>query len=459
VEEEIFKVLREKFKPFQGFPEYKEIPMNGIPREEIIGMIKKLIDNENKKWKEGYLSGCVYHGEDSHVEFLNEIYSIASQVNPLHPDVWPSSIKFEAEIVRMCSKIFNGKESVCGSVTSGGTESIFLAMKTYRDYARKKFAINEPEIILPVSAHAAFHKSAEYLGIRIKYVKLDEQFCANVEEIKEKISDKTIAIVASAPCFPYGTIDPIKDISEVAEDKNIPFHVDACLGGFILPWAKRLGYPVPSFDFELPGVTSISADLHKYGYSPKGVSVILYRDPELWRHQFYVNTKWPGGIYFSTTFQGSKAGGLLIAAWAAMLHLGEEGYIQATRKILEVADYIKENTSKFSEIKILGRPLWVLAFGSDVLNIYNVAEKMSEKGWGLNLLLNPPAFHIALTLRHDMSVARRFVSDLKISIEESKKLGSEAKGFAPIYGMMASLPVETSDELLSYLVQWMYMEP
>ena len=454
--EETFEILKKLFKKYEHLPKFNKLPEKGIPKEKVIELIKSMVVEEDKKWKEGYVSGCVYHGEEDHISFLNTIYSISSQVNPLHPDVWPSVLKFEKEIIEMSTNIFHGNEGVHGSVTSGGTESIFLAMKAYRDYARKIKGITEPEIILPVSAHAAFDKSAQYLGVKEKYVSLNENFEADVEEIKKLISDKTIAIIASAPCFPYGTMDPIKEISDIALDKKVPLHVDACLGGFILPWAKKLGYEIGSFDFELEGVTSLSADLHKYGFSPKGVSIILYRNPEIWRYQFYINTKWCGGIYFSTTFQGSRAGALLISAWASMLYLGEQGYLKATKQIFEIADFLKTELKEIAELKILGNPLHVIAVSSDSLNIYDVAEQMSNKGWNLNLLMNPPAFHLAITLRHNINVAKKFIEDLKSSVEHVKLYKEEAKGLAPIYGMMSSLPSDVSEEFLSYILQWLY---
>jgi len=454
--EDIFEILKKLFKKYEYLPKFNKIPEVGFPKEKIIELIKSMIKYEDEKWKEGLVSGCVYHGDEDYISFLSTIYSISSQVNPLHPDVWPSVLKFEKEIIEMSTNIFHGNEEVCGSVTSGGTESIFLAMKAYRDYAKKTKGIIEPEIILPVSAHAAFDKSAQYLGIKQKYANINENFEVDVEEIKNLISDKTIAIIASAPCFPYGTMDPIKEISDIALDKKIPLHVDACLGGFILPWAKKLGYNIRSFDFELEGVTSLSADLHKYGFSPKGVSVILYRNPEIWKYQFYINTKWCGGIYFSTTFQGSRPGALLISAWAAMLYLGEEGYLRAAKQIFEVADFLKNKLKEIKELKILGNPLFVIAISSDSLNIYNIAEQMSKKGWNLNLLMNPPAFHLAITLRHNMNVAKRFIEDLINSVEDIKLSKEEVKGLAPIYGMMASLPSDTSEEFLSYIIQWLY---
>jgi glutamate/tyrosine decarboxylase-like PLP-dependent enzyme len=455
--EEVFDYLRKIFKPYSNLPIFNELPKEGIPKQEILELLSKILNEENYKWEKGFVSGAVYHGGKDHIDFLNNVYAISSQVNPLHPDIWPSVLKIEREIIEIVSKILHGNEAVSGSVTSGGTESILLAMKAYRDWARKVKGIYEPEIILPTSAHVAFDKAANYFNIKIKYVNLNENFEAKIEEIKEAINKNTIAIVASAPCFPFGTIDPIEEISEIALDKNIPFHVDACLGGFILPWAKKLGYKVGKFDFELEGVTSISVDLHKYGYSPKGCSLILYRNPEFWKYQFYINTKWSGGIYFSTTLAGSRAGALMIAAWATLLYLGENGYLKYTKQILEEADYIKSELTKIQDLKILGNPLWIIAVTSERFNIYEIVENMTKLGWNLNVLMDPPAFHIAITLRHDLIVAKKFIEDLKLAISESGK--AKAEGLAPIYGMMASLPKIDSDEIVSYLIQWLYKDP
>ncbi len=453
--EDFLPYLESIFKPYGNIRSFKEIPKEGLGKQEIFEMIKEMIAKEDSKWKQGLVSGAVYHGGEEHVNFLNSIYSLCSQVNPLHPDIWPSVLKFESEIISMVSKMLHGGEEIVGSVTSGGTESIILAMKAYRDHARKVKGILEPEVIIPSSAHAAFDKASQYLGLRLKYVELDENFKADLEAIKREINERTVAIVASAPCFPYGTIDPIEEISEIALDHKIALHVDACLGGFILPWAKKLGYNVPKFDFELEGVTSISVDPHKYGYAPKGVSVILYRDPEIWKKQFYINTNWRGGVYFSTTIQGSKPGALMIAAWAAMLSIGERGYLEYTKKILEIADFLKSEIRKIDELKILGAPLWVIAISSDSLDIYKVADFMGKKGWNLNILMKPPAFHIALTLRHDKKVIDKFIEDLKNSVFEAKS-SLEIRGLSPIYGMMSALPLETSEDLISSLIYWLY---
>lgn len=450
--------MENKFKPYKGkFPDYSSIPEKGIEQNEVLRILEKIESWESVGWKNGYASGAVYNGSDDHISFSNKAYSIASQSNPLHPDIWPSSLKLEREIVSMTSEMLTGNEETCGTVTSGGTESILLAMKTYRDLARDQRGITDPEIILPVSAHAAFDKACNYFGIRPKWVSLDGDFKADVESIKKEITKNTAAIVGSAPCFPYGVIDPIEEMSKIADDKGIPFHVDACLGGFVLPWAKKLGFKVPDFDFSLPGVTSISVDTHKYGYAPKGTSVLLYRSPEFLHYQYYATTRWPGGIYYSPTLAGSRSGGVIAAAWAVMLMIGKNGYKNLTRKILNTASEIKKNISAIPEVEMMGDSLWVITFNTRKYNVYQVSEEMSKRGWSLNGLHRPPGVHLAVTLRHtNREVPKRFVDDLKDSIEIVKSHPSELSGMAPIYGMAGTLPEDSMEEFLKSVIEWMY---
>ena len=257
------------------------------------------------------------------------------------------------------------KDEICGTVNSGGTESILLAIKTYRDRARQQKGIKHPEMIAPVSAHTAFDKAAQYFGIKLNRTPLGPDFRADVSAVRRAINRNTIAIIGSAPSFPHGAIDPIEELSTIARQHGIGFHTDACLGGFVLPWAHKLGYPVPSFDFCLPGVTSMSADTHKYGFAAKGTSVVLYRGLELRRFQYFTASDWPGGLYFSPTLAGSRPGGLSAVCWAAMISMGQAGYMDATKRLLETAAAIKVGIAEIPEVYLLGDPLWVLAFGSD----------------------------------------------------------------------------------------------
>ena len=452
--ETLINELEEVVKPYRGrFGTCAQIPDTGRDESDILKDMQALSDLEQAKWKEGYASGAVYHGDEAHIHFLNRIYALNSQSNPLHADLWPSSAKYESEIVSMTAKMLgadaaaakpeSGRE-ICGVVSSGGTESILLAMKTYRDWARDQKRITRPEMIVPVTAHAAFDKSSEYFKIKIKRIPVDADYRADVAAARRAITRNSIVLVGSAPSFPHGMVDPIEELSELAREKGIGFHTDACLGGFVLPWAEQLGYAVPPFDFRLPGVTSISADTHKYGYAAKGTSVILYRDPALRRYQYFTSTDWPGGLYFSPTFAGSRPGALSAACWAAMVKTGKDGYLTASRKILETASKIKKGIQKISDLHILGDPLWVIAFGSKTLDIYRVMDYLTSRKWSLNGLHHPPCVHLCVTLRHTQpGVAERFIDDLSAGVEMVRKHPDADSPMAPIYGMAANLPIRS----------------
>jgi len=455
--EDLFQILKNHLKPYEDMHSIRELPKEGIKREEILDLLSSFSKKENEVWKRGKVSGAVYHGEEDLVSFFEKIYHIYSQSNALHPDIWPSITKFEREIVSMSSSIMHGDERVRGAVTSGGTESILLAMKTYRDYMKKERGILEPEIIIPSSAHAAFLKASEYFNIKTNIVPLNEDFTADVEAVKNLVNKNTVAIVGSAPSFPWGTIDPIKELAEIAQDHGIGMHVDACLGGFILPWAKKAGYEVPDFDFRLDGVTSISMDTHKYGFAPKGTSVILYRNSDLFKEQIYVNGNWQGGIYFTPTMAGSRPGFPIVAAWAVMVTMGEKGYLDATKKILDTGKYIIENVKRIKSLKVLGKPLWVIAITSDAMDPYLLMDEMAYRGWMLNGLFNPPAFHIALTIRHTIDgVKEMFIRDLSESVENLEKKKTGPSGMAPIYGMSSTLPADQINMFLKEIVEWLY---
>lgn len=437
-----------------------ELPKRGRDRKSILARMKELTRREESSWKKGQVSGAVYHGDPAHVDFLNEAYALSSQTNPLHSDLWPSITRYEAEIVSMTARMLNAPDnvpdpaSVGGTVTSGGSESILLAMKTYRDHAREVRGIARPQMVVPTTAHAAFDKAAGYFDMEIVKVPVGPDFRADVSAMRKAIGKRTAVVVGSAPGFPHGAIDPIEELAAMAHQRGIGFHTDACLGGFVLPWAEKLGYPVPPFDFRVPGVTSMSVDTHKYGYAAKGTSVVLYRGRDLRHFQYYACTDWPGGLYFSPTFAGSRPGGLSAACWAAMVSTGEAGYMKATRAILKTADRLKAGIVRIPGLKILGDPLWVLAFASDTLDIYRVMERMTAQGWNLNGLYKPPCVHLCVTLRHTQrGVATRFLADLKRAVDHVAAHPGEGGGMAPVYGMAGTMPVRglVREMMLRYL--------
>jgi sphinganine-1-phosphate aldolase len=378
----------------------------------------------------------------------------------MHADLWPSTVRFEAEIVAMTAAMLNGPEAV-GTVTSGGTESILLAMKAYRDQARAERRIARPEMVIPTTAHAAFLKAAEYFRIEPILIPVDHDFRADPRAADAAITRNTVVVVGSAPSFAHGAIDPIPELAEVARHRRVGMHVDACLGGFLLPWMERLGHTVPPFDFRVPGVTSMSADTHKYGYAAKGTSVVLYRDRALRRHQYFTAADWPGGLYVSPTLAGSRPGGLSAACWAAMMSMGESGYVESAAKIMEAAGVIRTGIAATPGLRVLGDPLWVIAFASDEVDIYRVNEEMARRGWSLNGLQHPPAVHLAVTLRHAQpGVPEHFLSDLAAAVAEARRAGDDPERGAPLYGVATSFPIRGAiDDVLERYVDLLYELP
>jgi glutamate/tyrosine decarboxylase-like PLP-dependent enzyme len=428
------------------------LPATGRSREDVLREIREMTELESARWEDGYASGSVYSGDREHVAFLNEVYALESQANPLHVDLWPSVVKMEAEIIAMTAAMLGGDAvgappgtagGVAGTVSSGGSESILLAMKTYRDHARATRGVTEPEMVIPSSAHAAFEKAAQYFGIRKVVVPVGDDMRADVAATREALSDRTVVVVGSAPSFPYGLIDPIEELSELARERGIGFHTDACLGGFVLPWAEKLGLPVPGFDFRLRGVTSMSCDTHKFGYAAKGTSVVLYRSEELRRHQFFTSTDWPGGLYCSPSFAGSRPGALSAACWASLVTTGEDGYLRAVERICSTARAIKKGVRAIPELRVVGDPLFLVGLQSAVpdVDIYRVLDRMTDRGWSLNGLHKPPGIHLCVTLRQTQpGVAERFLADLAASVGEVLRDPSPEGGMAPLYGMANALP-------------------
>lgn len=436
--------IEKSLKPYgDEFKKYSRLPHKGVDRGKILELMEEFKSIEESKWRDGFVSGAVYHGNEAYIEFITQVYAINSQSNTLHPEIWPSTSKFEAEVVAMTGKMLSAEETpdeIVGTVTSGGTESILMAMKTYRDWAKETKGISEPEIIVPTTAHTAFTKAGDYFGMKVIRVPVGEDFKADVRATKDAITENTIALVGSAPPFPHGIVDPIEELSEIARQHELGFHTDACLGGFILPWAEKLGYEVPAFDFRLPGVTSISVDTHKYGYAAKGTSVILYRGPEFRHYQYFSVTDWPGGFYISPTFAGSRPGALIAVAWAAMVSMGESGYLEAAQRILKTTDWLKREMREISDIQVIGDPLFMVAFQSDTLDVYKIMEYLTERNWGLNGLQLPPSVHICVTLRHTQEgVKERFLEDFKEAVAYVKEHPEASEGMGPIYGMAAAV--------------------
>lgn len=409
---------------------YKLLP-EGKSFNEVLEILREFHTDLDMPYEEGQLSGAVYHGSKDHSDFVNEVLSMFQWSNPLHSDVFGATRKMEAEIVSMVVHMFNGHllPDACGALTSGGSESIMMAMKTCRDWGRANRSIQRPSVVVPITIHPAFDKAAEYFDIYLIKVPVNPTTMTVVAaELEKYIRYDTIAIVGSACSFPHGAIDPIEELSNIAVKHNLLMHVDSCLGGFILPFLHATGRSVPIIDFRLPGVTSISCDTHKYGYGPKGTSTVLYRSKSLRYFQFCSVSDWPGGMYCSPSVSGSKPGNVIAATWAVMMHMGFKGYVENADKIVTTREYMTSELLKSPYITVFGEPQSsVFAFGSDYFDIFELGVELSHRGWMLNRLQFPSGLQFSVTLLQTRpGVAEKFVSDVK---ELSEKLFLAEKKF------------------------------
>jgi len=434
------------------------IPDQGLSPEEVLGYMNDLRGGD-ADWHSGQTWSLVYHAGDEHSAFLKEAHGTFFSENALNPIAFPSLRRFEAEVVRMTAKMLNGDDNVVGTMTSGGSESILMAVKTYRDRARDLHPeIKRPEMVLPATAHAAFLKAGHYFGVEPVLVRLADDLRVDLSALRTAISPNTILMVGSAPNYPHGIIDPIEKLGEIAIKHDLGFHVDACLGGFLLPWVEQLGYSIPRFDFRVPGVTSMSADVHKYGFAAKGASTVLYRDASLRRYQFHVSTGWPGGIYASPSMAGTRPGGPIAAAWAALKRIGRDGYLENAKGIMETTGRLIEGINRISGLRVLGDPpASVFAFISDEVNIYAVGDALDQRGWHMDRQIKPASLHLMVTPVH-AGLEGRFLEDLAAAVEEVRANPEASQaGQAAMYGMMTTLPDQGMvDEIVLQMLDSLY---
>jgi glutamate/tyrosine decarboxylase-like PLP-dependent enzyme len=417
------------------------LPKKGMSPESVLGQLQAQREKD-VDWKGGKTFSLVYYAGEQVMQLLHDAYSMFMAENGLSPMAFPSLKRMENEVVAMTAEMLHGGDAAAGSMTSGGTESIFMAMKTAREWCRKhKPQVAKPKIVAPISAHPAFVKSAHYLDMQIEFTPLREDWRADPSALEAAIDDDTAIVVGSAICYPYGVVDPIEEIAALADERGILMHVDACLGGFMLPFVSKLGYEVPIWDFRARGVTSISADVHKYGYAAKGASTVTYRDAELRKHQFYAYPDWPGGLYVTPTMAGARPGGAVAAAWAVMNHLGEEGYVELAKVAMDATNQIKAGIESIGGLQIMGEPhMTVFAFDSDEVNVFTLGEKMDERGWHLDRNQFPSALHMMVTPAH-ASVTERLIEDLRAAMQETRESPSgSAEGMAALYGAAAAMP-------------------
>ena len=392
---------------------------------------KRLELMKNKKFSKNKVSGIIYHGGENHIKKLTDVFDRFSITNPLHPDLFPSIRNMEIDVINMMISLFKGDDKCCGNMTYGGTESILLACLTYRDYFRKKKNIKKPNIVCVESIHPAFDKAGHYFNIELRKLKEGD---ANFEKY---IDSNTIFLVGSAPSYAHGIVDPIKLMSKLALKYKIGLHIDSCMGGFLIPFIDEYKY----INFKLNGITSISVDTHKYGYSLKGSSVLLFKNLEIKKYQHYINKTWNGGVYATPTLMGSKSGGLIASTWASLLYIGSNNFKEYANNIQKNLLRIKKTFEKNKNVNIIGNPrLNIIAFGSDNLNIYSVVDYMKKKNWNLTVMQNPASFHFCLTKLHTREVCLNFCQDLEDSIKKVEKNGeNKLEGTLSLYGSSQAL--------------------
>jgi sphinganine-1-phosphate aldolase len=429
------------FYPYRGESEnYRAIPIEPRSRADVLDEVASMAHREDSIGDDGKVSGSLYSGDHEHYGYLGEVFSEFSHANVLQRDMYPSATKFEGEIVAMALDLLHGQAAgpqSCGVVTGGGSESLITAVFTYREQARAERGVTKPNLVMPKTAHVALDKGSYWMDVEVRHAPLADDYRVDVAAVADLIDDQTIALVGSAGNYPHGLIDPIEELGELALRHSIGLHVDGCLGGFLLPWVEQIGYDVPLWDFRVPGVTSISADTHKYGYALKGTSTLLYANRELRKRQYFTFPDWPGGLYLSPGLAGSRSGGLIASTWAALVTTGQEGYLQGAQAIMSTADKIREGVESIPGLDVIGNPIFLIAFQSSdpKLDIYLVNDALKEAGWRLNSLQMPPALHFCVTRPNTADgIAEGFVSDLRAAVDYAREHAGETAASGAMYG-------------------------
>ncbi|OJJ44060.1 hypothetical protein ASPZODRAFT_135504 [Penicilliopsis zonata CBS 506.65] len=439
------------------------LPKEGWTPEQIQAELDKLAGLEHTRWEDGRVSGAVYHGGQDLLKLQTEAFQRFGVANPIHPDVFPGVRKMEAEVVAMVLALFNGSSEGAGVTTSGGTESILMACLAARQKAFHERGVTEPEMIIPDTAHAAFIKACSYFGIKLHRVPCPApSYTVHVPSVRRLINPNTVLLVGSAPNFPHGMVDDIPALSRLATKYKIPLHVDCCLGSFVIAFLKKAGFPSPyeeqgGFDFRQHGVTSISVDTHKYGFAPKGNSVLLYRNRTYRSHQYFIYPDWSGGVYASPSIAGSRPGALIAGCWTSLMTVGEAGYIKSCLEIVGAAKKFEASLNEHpvlsKHLQVIGKPMVsVVAFQSKngAIDTYDIADDLTEKGWHLNALQSPPALHMAFTIPTAAAVDKLtsdVVEVVEKELEKAEERKKQGKSYilkrgdtSALYGVAGSLP-------------------
>ncbi|KAF9171221.1 hypothetical protein BGX21_009643 [Mortierella sp. AD011] len=453
------KDIEDKIAPQDDkFPRYTTLPGHGFSEEALTKELERYSELPHTRWEEGRVSGAVYH----HNKALSDLGALAyrkfSSANPLHPEVFPGTRKMEAEVCAMVADLFHAGPQAGAVMTSGGTESILMSCKTHREWGRETKGITQPEIVAPVTIHAAFDKAANYFGMKLIHVPIDPvTMQVDINAVKKAINKNTVLLAGSAVNYPHGVMDDIVALGKLARKHNIGLHVDCCLGSFMVAFAEKAGYKLPLFDFRVPGVTAISCDTHKYGFAPKGSSIIMYHTKELRRFQYFSQATWPGGIYASPSIAGSRPGALIAGCWATLMYMGQDGYIKEAKHIIGAQIKVRKAIEAIPSLYVYGNPLTsVVAFNSNKYNIYDISDEMSKRGWHLSALQNPPGVHFTSTIP-SADASDEFIADLQEVMRdfEAGKI-TETGSTAGVYGMAATVPPSVVSEVAYSFVDALY---
>jgi glutamate/tyrosine decarboxylase-like PLP-dependent enzyme len=427
---------------------HRTLPEEGTAKEVVLDELAAMSAAENPTWEGGQCSGTMYCGDHDHYDYLNEAFSHFSYVNSLQRDMCPSSTKFEAEVIAMTLDLLGAaaltETTPAGLVTSGGSGSIAHAVLAYREHRPTS---GRPNMIKPETAHPAFSKAGHLFGVEMRIAPVDPATTlVDLDWVADHVDENTVALIGSACNYGYGTVDPTGDLGALALDRGIGLHVDGCLGGFILPFGRELGYDIAPFDFSVPGVTSISADTHKYGYALKGTSVLCFADKALRNDQYFYLTDWSGGKYCSPGMDGSRSAGLLAATWAAMVHLGRSGYRRYAEQIFATSATMQAAVRSHDSLRIMGQPSFLFSFTSDEYDVYLVNDFLRTRGWRMNGQQYPNAIHMAVTRPQTQpGVAEKWALDLADAVEFALAHKDEPAKSGAIYGGVAGGMSEEAD--------------
>ena len=395
---------------------------SGRPVDDVIAELSAK-RSDDVKWKDGKTFGLVYDGGPEVHRVAEQAAAMYLHENALNTQAFPSLGAIQREVVGWTAGLLSGPDTASGFMTSGGTESILCGVKAARERGRIENGVTAPEMVLAESAHAAFHKAAHLFGIKVHKTTVRPDWTADVGAMASVVNDNTVLVVGSAPQYPQGVIDDIPAIAALAKSVNANCHVDACMGGFVLPFAEMLGREVPPWDFRVDGVSSISADIHKLGYSPKGASVILHRTKELRKFQTFLFSDWLGGFYASPNMQGTRSGLPMAAAWAVMNHLGVDGYKALVRQTLENADRIRAGIAEIDGIRSLGDGGYhLIALSSDPeadqpIDVFALGDALMKRGWYLDRQGPPDSLHSTVS-NSNTGVVDEYLDALRASVDE-----------------------------------------